>query len=91
MGFRLRCTARLGSLRFNFSSGGLSSISVGRRGASLQEGMDADHQRREDRHGSSWATPPRWEQSDGVTVKINTRTDKDQTLEDKVASMQALL
>jgi len=26
-----------------------------------------------------------------VTVKINTRTDKDQTLEDKVASVQALL
>jgi uncharacterized protein (TIGR00106 family) len=25
------------------------------------------------------------------TVKINTRTDKDQTLEDKVASVQALL
>jgi len=26
-----------------------------------------------------------------VTVKINTRTDQDQTLEDKVASVQALL
>ena len=26
-----------------------------------------------------------------TTVKINTRTDKDQTLEDKVASVQALL
>ena len=30
MGFRLRRSARLGPLRFNFSSGGLSSISVGR-------------------------------------------------------------
>jgi hypothetical protein len=29
MGFRLRRSARLGPLRFNFSSGGLSSISVG--------------------------------------------------------------
>jgi uncharacterized protein YqgV (UPF0045/DUF77 family) len=26
-----------------------------------------------------------------TTVKINTRTDKDQTLEDKVARVQALL
>ncbi|MFN5162187.1 MAG: thiamine-binding protein [Cyanobacteriota bacterium] len=26
-----------------------------------------------------------------TTVNINTRTDKDQTLEDKVASVQALL
>jgi len=26
-----------------------------------------------------------------TTVKINTRTDKEQTLEDKVASVQALL
>jgi uncharacterized protein (TIGR00106 family) len=26
-----------------------------------------------------------------ITVKINTRTDQDQTLEDKVASVQALL
>ena len=26
-----------------------------------------------------------------TTVKINTRTDKDQTLEDKVASVRALL
>ncbi|MCP9787935.1 hypothetical protein KBY99_02930 [Cyanobium sp. Maggiore-St4-Cus] len=50
-----------------------------------------DHQQREGGHGSSWATPPRWEQSGGVNVKINTRTDKDQTLEDKVASVQALL
>ena len=50
-----------------------------------------DHQQGEDGHGSTWVTPPRWEQSGGVTVKVNTRTDKDQTLEDKVASMQALL
>jgi len=35
MGFRLRRSARLGPLRFNFSSGGLSSISVGGRGAYL--------------------------------------------------------
>ena len=33
MGFRLRRSARLGPLRFNFSSRGLSSISVGGRGA----------------------------------------------------------
>ncbi|MCS5693406.1 DUF4236 domain-containing protein [Cyanobium sp. FGCU-6] len=33
MGFRLRRSARLDPLRFNFSSGGLSSISVGGRGA----------------------------------------------------------
>ena len=35
MGFRLRRSARLGPLRFNFSSGGLSSISAGGRGASF--------------------------------------------------------
>ena len=35
MSFRLRRSARLGPLRFNFSSGGLSSISVGGRGASF--------------------------------------------------------
>jgi hypothetical protein len=35
MGFRFRRSARLGRLRFNFSSGGLSSISVGGRGASF--------------------------------------------------------
>jgi hypothetical protein len=35
MGFRFRRSTRLGPLRFNFSSGGLSSISVGGRGASL--------------------------------------------------------
>jgi len=35
MGFRFRCSARLGPLRFNFSSGGLSSISVGGCGASF--------------------------------------------------------
>jgi hypothetical protein len=35
MGFRLRRSARLGPLRFNVSSGGLSSISVGGRGASF--------------------------------------------------------
>ncbi|SBO43096.1 DUF4236 domain-containing protein [Cyanobium sp. NIES-981] len=35
MGFRFRRSARLGPLRFNFSSGGLSSISVGGRGASF--------------------------------------------------------
>jgi len=33
MGFRFRRSARLGPLRFNFSSGGLPSISVGGRGA----------------------------------------------------------
>ncbi len=35
MGFRFRRSARLGPLRFNFSSSGLSSISVGGRGASF--------------------------------------------------------
>jgi Protein of unknown function (DUF4236) len=35
MGFRLRHSARLGPLRFNVSSGGLSSISVGGRGTSF--------------------------------------------------------
>ena len=35
MGFRFRRSARLGPLRFHFSSGGLSSISVGGRGASF--------------------------------------------------------
>jgi hypothetical protein len=33
MGFRFRRSARLGPLRFNFAKGGLSSISVGGRGA----------------------------------------------------------
>jgi hypothetical protein len=35
MGFRFRRSARLGPLRFNFSKGGLSSVSVGGCGASL--------------------------------------------------------
>jgi hypothetical protein len=35
MGFRFRRSTRLGPLRFNFSRGGLSSISVGGRGASF--------------------------------------------------------
>ncbi len=35
MGFRFRRSARLGPLRFNFAKGGLSSISVGCRGASF--------------------------------------------------------
>ena len=35
MPFRFRRSARLGPLRFNFSSSGLSSISVGGRGASF--------------------------------------------------------
>ena len=35
MGFRFRRSARLGPLRFNFAKGGLSSISLGGRGASL--------------------------------------------------------
>jgi len=35
MGFRFRRSARLGPLRFNFSKGGLSSISVGGPGACL--------------------------------------------------------
>lgn len=35
MGFRFRRSARLGPLRFNFTKGGLSSISVGGCGASL--------------------------------------------------------
>ena len=35
MCFRFRRSARLGPLRFNFSKGGLSSISVGGRGASF--------------------------------------------------------
>jgi len=33
MGFRFRRSTRLGPLRFNFAKGGLSSISVGGRGA----------------------------------------------------------
>ncbi len=35
MGFRFRRSARLGPLRFNFAKGGLSSISIGGRGASF--------------------------------------------------------
>ena len=35
MGFRFRRSNRLGPLRFNFAKGGLSSISVGGRGASF--------------------------------------------------------
>ncbi len=35
MGFRLRRSTRLGPLRFNFAKSGLSSISVGGRGASF--------------------------------------------------------
>ena len=35
MGIRFRRSTRLGPLRFNFSKGGLSSISVGGRGASF--------------------------------------------------------
>ena len=35
MGFRFRRSTRLGPLRFNFSKGGSSSISVGGRGASF--------------------------------------------------------
>jgi hypothetical protein len=35
MGFRLRRSARLGPLRFHFTSSGLSSISIGAPGASL--------------------------------------------------------
>ena len=35
MGFRFRRSARLGPLRFHFSKGGLSSISLGGRGASF--------------------------------------------------------
>jgi hypothetical protein len=35
MGFRFRRSTRLGPLRFNFSKGGLSSISVGGRGVSF--------------------------------------------------------
>jgi hypothetical protein len=35
MSFRFRRSARLGPLRFNFAKGGLSSISVGGRGASF--------------------------------------------------------
>jgi hypothetical protein len=35
MGFRFRRSTRLGPLRFNFAMGGLSSISVGGRGASF--------------------------------------------------------
>jgi Protein of unknown function (DUF4236) len=33
MGFCFRRSTRLGQLRFNFAKGGLSSISVGGRGA----------------------------------------------------------
>ena len=35
MAFRFRRSARLGPLRFHFSKNGLSSISVGSRGASF--------------------------------------------------------
>jgi hypothetical protein len=35
MSFRFRKSARLGPLRFNFAKSGLSSISVGGRGASF--------------------------------------------------------
>ena len=35
MGFRFRRSARLGPLRFNFGKSGLSSISLGGRGASF--------------------------------------------------------
>jgi len=35
MSFRFRKSARLGPLRFNFARSGLSSISVGGRGASF--------------------------------------------------------
>ena len=35
MAFRFRRSTRLGPLRFNFGNGGLSSISVGGRGASF--------------------------------------------------------
>ncbi|MFM2173582.1 MAG: hypothetical protein RLZZ54_1509 [Cyanobacteriota bacterium] len=35
MGFRFRRSARLGPLRFNFAKGGLSSISLGGRGAAF--------------------------------------------------------
>ena len=38
MGFRFRRSARLGPLRFNFSSGGLCPISVGGRGAAWRQG-----------------------------------------------------
>ena len=40
MGFRFRRSARLGPLRFNFSKGGLNSISVGGRGASFNIPMN---------------------------------------------------
>ena len=40
MGFRFRRSTRLGPLRFNFSKGGLSSISVGGRGASFNIPMN---------------------------------------------------
>ncbi|MEO1004133.1 MAG: DUF924 family protein [Cyanobacteria bacterium J06638_7] len=40
MGFRLRRSARLGPLRFLFAGSGLSSISVGGRGASLNIPVD---------------------------------------------------
>lgn len=40
MGFRFRRSARLGPLRFNFARGGLSSISVGGRGASFNIPLD---------------------------------------------------
>lgn len=35
MGFRFRRSVRLGPLRFNFGKSGLSSISLGGRGASF--------------------------------------------------------
>ena len=40
MGFCFRRSARIGPLRFNFSKGGLSSISVGGRGASFNIPMN---------------------------------------------------
>jgi len=47
--------------------------------------------RRRQEQPVSGHTQPRWEQSGGVTVKVNTRTDKDHTLEHKLASVCALL
>ena len=62
MGFRFRRSARLGPLRFNFSKAGLSSISVGGRGASFNIPMNRSGGARTTvgipGTGLSWSTEP---------------------------------
>ena len=60
MGFRFRRSTRLGPLRFNFSKGGLSSISVGGGGASFNipgeqvDGMDVRAVKAAAEHAIKW-------------------------------------